>query len=416
MALKDRTRRPTGAVPWPLLLVEGPEKTGKTFRSILLTKSERVGQGYWIDLGEGSADEYGAIEGVNYEIVQHDGSWHDIYQAVRDVYEEAQRAAAAKEKPVVLLIDGMNAEWDLHKNWASNRARSTETNRKKLERDPNAEIKIPQNCWNDANARHRQLMWMLMRFPGIAIMTARGKVVSAVDDHGRPIEGKKDYRVEGQKELGYDASCWIRLYRDEPAVIVGARSVHLGIRPGEDDPYRLGRNWTLEQVVFDLLKCDPETARVRDFVELVPDMTPEQVLAEAKDPETTFARIHELWILTNQAFGGVTFTEGETEERLLDILTRLGNARRAAEKQGQAQQPKAARAAAKPAALSPAEVEALGGWAVMLDEITRPEDEEDANARVDAAFEAGELDQVKAAAIKKAIKVKVASLPKAAAA
>ena len=199
MALKDRTRRPTGAVPWPLLLVEGPEKTGKTFRSILLTKSERVGQGYWIDLGEGSADEYGAIEGVNYEIVQHDGSWRDIYQAVRDVYEEAERAAAAKEKPVVLLIDGMNAEWELHKNWAGNRARSTETNRKKLERDPNAEIKIPQNCWNDVNARHRQLMWMLMRFPGIVIMTARGKVVAAVDDHGKPIEGLPRRRAEGAR-------------------------------------------------------------------------------------------------------------------------------------------------------------------------------------------------------------------------
>ena len=176
----------------------------------------------------------------------------------------------------------------------------------------------------------------------------------------------------------------------------------MGIRPGKDDPYRLRPETGRSRRSFSTCsKCDPETARVRDFVELVPDMTPEQVLAEAKDPETTFARIRELWILTNQAFGGVTFTEGEAEERLLDILTRLGNERRAAEEQERAQQPKAARAAAKPAALAPAEVEALGEWALMLDEITRPEDEEARSPGWTRRVESGDLDQVTGAAVRR---------------
>lgn len=361
MALKDRTRRPTGAVPWPLLLIEGPEKTGKTYTSVLLSKSPKVGQMYWIDFGEGSADEYGAIPGVNYEIVRHDGSWADIYQAVTDVYEEAQRVAAAKEKPVVLLIDGMNAEWDLHKNWAGARARSTQSNREKLQRDPDAEIKVPQNCWNDANARHRQLMWMLMRFPGIAIMTARGKVVSAVDDNGRPIEGKKDYRVEGQKDLGFDATAWIRLYRDKPAIVVGARSVHLGIRAGKDEPYRLGKDWTLEEVVFDLLKCDPATARVRDFVELVPDLTPESVYEEALKPETGFDRIKELYAYTHFHFPGVTMSGADgSEETLLAVLKRAGDARRASAGQRQQARPVAAQPAAGTMARARQEAAAAG--------------------------------------------------------
>lgn len=423
MGLKDRTRRPTGAVPWPLLLIEGPEKTGKTTAAVFLSASAKTGRMYWIDFGEGSADEYGAFPGVDYEIVTHDGSWADIYQAVTDVYEEAKRAAEAGEKPVVLLLDGMNAEWDLHKNWASARARSTKANRGALERDPNAEVKIPQNCWNDANARHRQLMWMLMRFPGIAVMTSRGKVVSAVDDHGRPIEGKKDYRVEGQKDLGYDATAWIRLYRDQPAIIVGARSVHMGIRAGKDDPYRLGRDWTLEEVVFDLLKCDPATARVRDFVELVPDMTPEEVLAEARKPETTFARVRELWVIVNRAFPGVTMSgEGESEERLLDTLTRLGTQKRAAEGQqrqagrpaAEAGQQPAAPAAAAEAGPARADLESLGDWGEAIAAITGPEDAEVLEADADKSEQDGSLDQVKAAAIRKAIKAKVTELAAAA--
>lgn len=336
MTLKDRTRRPTGAVPWPLILVEGPEKAGKTFTSALLAKSDRVGQMYWIDLGEGAADEYGAIPGVDYLIVEHDGSWASIYQSVEDVREEARKVADAKGKPVVLLLDGMNAEWDMHKDWASARARSTQTNRAALERDPNAEVKIPQNCWNDANARHRQLMRLLMTFPGIVIMTARGKLVSAVDERGRPIEGKKDYRVEGQKDLGFDASAWIRLSRDKPAIIVGARSVHMGIRPGKDDPVRLDRDWTVEQVIFDVLKCDPATARVRDYVELVPDLTPEVIREEALKPATDFQRIKELYAYVNAHFPGVTMTGGTgSEELLLHIIKRAGDERLAADSRRQ---------------------------------------------------------------------------------
>lgn len=354
MALK--TRKPTGAVPWPLILVEGGEKSGKTYTSALLALSSKVGPMYWIDLGEGSADEYGAIPGVTYEIVEHNGTFGSIYQAVTDVRQVAQRAADEKQKPVVLLLDGMNAEWSLLKGWANDRARSTDWNQKKLARNPDAEIDVSQNFWNDANARHQKLMTQLMTFPGIVVMTCRGKEVAAVDENGRPIEKKKDYRVEGQKGLGYDSSCWIRLYRDKPGIIVGARSVHAGIRPGKDEPKRLDPDWSLEWVIFDWLRCDPATARVRDLTELVPDLTPEKIRDEALDPKTSFARIKELYAYANDHFPGVVMTSGTgDEETLLRILKGAGDDRLVADGKRpplQARQPEAATPA--PAAVRPA--------------------------------------------------------------
>ena len=104
-----KTRQPTGAVPWPLTLVEGGEKSGRTWACALLTKSPKVGRCLWIDFGEGRADEYGAIPGVKYEVVVHDGTWASFYGAVVDASEAAGKAQANGEPPVVLIIDNMTA-------------------------------------------------------------------------------------------------------------------------------------------------------------------------------------------------------------------------------------------------------------------------------------------------------------------
>ena len=96
-----KTRKPTGAVPWPLVLIEGEEKAGKTWACAEFTASPKVGRCFWIDLGEGAADEYGAIPGADYEVVEHDGGW--AYK-VGDVFSEpfashADATAAAKRAP-----------------------------------------------------------------------------------------------------------------------------------------------------------------------------------------------------------------------------------------------------------------------------------------------------------------------------
>ena len=267
-----KTRRPTGRVPWPLILIEGGEKSGKSWACAQFSTSTRTGQMYWIDLGEGSADEYGAIPGANYLVVEHDGTWTSIQGAVDAVKAEAQRAAAAGEPPVVLVIDSMTAEWDLLKDWASDKARQRHNAKAKRyggqQLAADEEPKISMDLWNEAGARHRRLMTQLMTFPGIVLLTARGKEVAALDESGKPIEKQRDYRVEGHKTLGFDVSCWIRLDRSKPGTVIGLRSVHSGIRPGYDDPIELARDWTVEGIVFDSLQCDPTQAHTRGLTEL----------------------------------------------------------------------------------------------------------------------------------------------------
>lgn len=321
-----KTRKPTGTVPWPLILIEGEEKAGKTWSCAELTTSAKVGRCFWIDLGEGAADEYGAIPGARYEVVEHDGSFAALLSNVTEIREIARQAIEAGEKPVVLIIDTMTDEWDLLKDWATDCAKSSKANRIKLAKDPNAEIVVSGNYWNNANARHRKLMHVLKRFPGIVLMTSHGKVVATIGQDGQPVEGKKEHKVEAQKTLGADASCWIRLFRTEPGVIVGGRSAHLQFRPGEA-PKPLARDWTLEAIIFDVLKCDPATAHVRDLAERRPDtVTPEQIVDEALRTVTVADRVRDLFREAKRlGYDDVTIVnEQQNEELLLRFLHRIG--------------------------------------------------------------------------------------------
>lgn len=308
-----KTRQPTGRVPWPLILVEGPEKSGKSYAIAALSASAQVGQTYWIDLGEGSADEYGAVEGARYLVVDHNGTWASIYGAVEAVHAEATRANAAGEPPVVLAIDSMTAEWDMLKDWATNRAR-----KRRGVSDPNAEVKVAMDLWNDANARHNRLMRLLMTFPGIAVITARGKPIAMIGDDGKPVEGRKEYKVEGQKSLAFDASCWVRLDREEPGQVIGLRSVHAGIRPGRDKPKDLPEDWTLEWLVFEALRCDPTGSHARKMTEIHPgDDTPESprftalILAIESAPDLTALKTQ--WAQIQPALADSEITEDEAQ-------------------------------------------------------------------------------------------------------
>jgi hypothetical protein len=271
MALSGlKTRQPTGRVPWPCILLEGDEKAGKSWSLAQFSSSDRIGALYWIDLNEGAGDEYGAVPGAKYQLIEHDGSYAAVLAAVQAVKAEARRAADAGEPPVVLGIDTGSAIWDGLKDWASGRAARSVRNRELLKRDPNAEIVISQNLWNDAGARWRKLQTELLTFPGIVVVTARGKEVTEVDASGRPIEGQKTWSVQTHREFPYAATVWMRLRRGRRPLLVGARSVHIGIKPNTDpakevtDPAATGR--LLEWLVFDALKCDPGTAHVRDLV------------------------------------------------------------------------------------------------------------------------------------------------------
>lgn len=290
-----KTRPPSGAVPWPLILIEGGEKAGKSWSIAELSASDKIGRTLWLDLGEGAGDEYGAIPGARYELIEHDGTWASIMEQVKAARDEAQRAFEAKEKPVVLAVDSMTAEWEMLKEWVDGKARRRDANAKRLAKDPEAEVQITTDLWNLATARHKELMRILMRFPGIVVITARG-VDQVAMENGQPTKNRT-WKVEGQKSLAFDASVWVRVSRTEHPRIIGARSVHAGIIPGEDKP-KIIPDLKLERLIFEVLKCDPTNAHVREMANLADRVAELVDLAIAV--ETTGAA-KDVWALAQTA-------------------------------------------------------------------------------------------------------------------
>lgn len=281
-----KTRKPTNAPSWPLILLAGEAKTGKTYRAAEFTGDERVGRSFFLDLGEGSADEYGAVPGADYEIIEHDGTWIDIIAQVEAVRDVAREALDKGEKPVSLTIDSMTAEWSMLCAWTDTRARRSVNNQKQLAANPDAEIDITSNYWNDANSRHNRLMNILKTFPGIVIMTALETEKTQFGANGRPITGApKVARPDGQKRLTADATVWVRLSLDSNPTIVGIRSLKHNITPGKDHPEPWA-DFTLAKLVFEFMGLG-DGAQVRNAPVLDADQvdpTEEPAAAQAAKP------------------------------------------------------------------------------------------------------------------------------------
>jgi len=264
-----KTRKPNGRPSHPCILIEGDEKAGKSWMAAEFTGDARIGRSYWIDLAEGDGDLYGAVPGADYEIVEHEGTYLSIYGAIADVHAEAKRAHDAGEPPVMLIIDPIGPLWDLLADWARNRAKESKGNKKLLEDDENAEINVGPTYWNPATERWRRCMTLLLTFPGVVLLLARGKEIALIGADGNPVRGKKDYRVEGHKSLCHDVTAWVRLTRGEHPRIVGGRSVKVDMRPESYRPRQMP-DFSLGWLLFDALGYDPANARVRDGMELRP--------------------------------------------------------------------------------------------------------------------------------------------------
>jgi hypothetical protein len=237
------TRKPTGNVAYPTILLEGEEKSGKSFAALRLSASKRVGRTFVFDLGEGTADEYAALG--PFEIVEHNGTFSDLLAQM----EAAAAVPMKDDKPNVIVLDDATALWDLLKDWASDRARNSKAGRKKLAEDPDAEVDIPMNLWNDAKDRWYRMLNLLRGWPGIAVLIARGKEVSKVVG-GQPVAGETEWKVETEKSTAFAVSAWARVARPHAVTLIAVRSLHVdvpakGLRLPETDP--------LEHLVFEVL-------------------------------------------------------------------------------------------------------------------------------------------------------------------
>ncbi|MFI9591244.1 hypothetical protein [Nonomuraea sp. NPDC052265] len=276
-----QTRPPTCIVPFPMLLVEGPADSGKTRMLVELTASPLVGRSLMLDLGDGNSDEYGDAAGdtPTYEIIEHDGSWASIIDQVEAAHQEAGKALAAGDKPYVLGVDSGSRIWEMLKTWGGARAKGSIRNQRLLAFDPNADVRIPNNIWDDVHARHERLMELLTTFPGVVVVTARGRETYLADDPADPVPKVKAYKVECHRDLTHEASVWIRLSLDAPPTIIGAKSKYLNVRYGKDEA-RVVPDLDLASLVFKMMRVSA-ASQPRPVVRLGRERLPEQIRDEA---------------------------------------------------------------------------------------------------------------------------------------
>jgi hypothetical protein len=378
-----------------------------------LSASHRVGRTVVLVLGEDVSkwDDFGKIPGARFEIIEHNGSWAEIISAVEDAKDEAAKAIANGEPPFVFTFDTITAEWEGHKDWAAWRARNTQKARERLARDPNVEIDVSGNFWNDARARHRQLMSHLLTFPGIVVLIARGSEVTLYRD-GKPVANQTTWSVESEKNLPFDVSAHVRMRRKGNAELVSAAGVNSPVRPGDDKPYSLPRGWKLESLVFDILGLDTAKAAAGGVIDMqTSELTPEQILEEARRPDTTFARIKELHAeMGNLRYDGVILAnERGQEEQLLDQIVRIGKAKLQAEQRAAEERASQAREQAL-AALGPDD-----SWLMPISNLATLADEEALRAEFMDAFGSKPDDDPRKKALLALLNLKRADLSRAAA-
>lgn len=213
-----RTRKPTGKASWPLVLLAGREKCGKSFTASKFSGSDLIDRTFYIEIGEGSADQYGAIPGARYEIVEHDGSWADILAAV----EWATEQPTPNGKPHAIVLDSMTELWGLL-------ADEQESVAKARKKDT-----ITVDQWNAAKKRWRKVIDAARKNKGPAIFTARYNEVTVMRN-GKPTS-EKEWKVDAEKNLAYEVDAIITWKQPREAFVNGIRTVKFDVPAGGFSP------------------------------------------------------------------------------------------------------------------------------------------------------------------------------------
>lgn len=252
-----RPYRPSGLVQAPVIVVEGPAYSGKTWEIIQATKDSRICRTWWIDWGGKSViDEYGGLDGVDVEVLPHDGTIWSVLSLVEQAHVHA-RDIVSRDGAPMLVIDSAAIEWRALLWLAHRLTMASPSVQRRIENNAAARAdshKIPENVWSDIHGLHEQFWRLLRTFPGIVVLTARGGEVAAYDEDGNLIPGERAYKVTGHRDLPFDATAWVRTSTSGPPVVIGAKSAHSPLRPGQDEPRACP---SLSWLLFELLGYEP---------------------------------------------------------------------------------------------------------------------------------------------------------------
>lgn len=216
------TRRPSGLVSWPMLLIAGWEKAGKSWSCAEASGSEFIGRTLWISIGEDDPDEYANVPGADFEIVTHDGTYRDILAAI----EWACAQADVDGKPTLVVVDSMTRLWDLLCDMAQDMA-NTRAAKKNGGRGSDDEADIHTDLWNIATGRWNHVMDALRSHRGPVLLTARLDDVTVMKN-GKPTS-ERQWKVKAQKMLPYDVGGIVQLPERGKAFLTGVKTTRLNV-------------------------------------------------------------------------------------------------------------------------------------------------------------------------------------------
>lgn len=261
-----KVRQPSGKPPWPMILLAGSEKAGKSWSAAEFSSSDLIGRTFWIEIGEGSADQYGAMQGARYEIVDHDGSYQQILTACREAVAES----AVKGRPNAIVIDSMTELWDLLCNEQQEVA-----NKKR----GGTEATITMDQWNTAKKRWRRVIDALRTNDGPIILTARFEQVTVMDKAGKPTT-QKEWKIRAEKNLPFEVDGIVELPKPRQAYLNGMRSVVLQVPQGGHLPLP---DFTIDKLFRDLgLSAATTGGRTYVAPKLDPDASPKVLATDSE--------------------------------------------------------------------------------------------------------------------------------------
>lgn len=213
------TRKPTGKPPWPILLLAGAEKAGKTYSAAEASGSDLVGRTLWFGVGEDDPDEYAPLG--RFEIVDMDATYRGLVNALTEALKEP-----AEDRPTLWVLDSGSRLWALLSDMAQ-----VEANRRWKSRDQNKKKDIPEggvqvtmDLWNTAKSRWQNILDLLREHNGPVIITARLEQTTVVDASGNPTKDKM-WKVQAEKGLPFDVGVIVEMHSRDESYLTGVRSL-----------------------------------------------------------------------------------------------------------------------------------------------------------------------------------------------
>lgn len=217
-------RKLTGKPTWPITLLAGTEKVGKTWSAVEASISDLIGHTLWFPVGEDIPEEYRKLPGFDndrFDVVEYDGTYRGLRAALVDANSFRDRNG----KPTLWVLDSASRLWDMLSAMAQIEANQRWA-RKHGNKLPDEDVRPTVDIWNTATDRWGYVLDEFRAHQGPSILTARMELTTVMNSNGDPTK-EKIQKIQAQKRLPFDVGAIVEMPVLGETYLSGVRSVKL---------------------------------------------------------------------------------------------------------------------------------------------------------------------------------------------